>query len=353
MPSLNALWLAARTYRYAVTPKRISNLLLNATSMGLAHALRKPIIWGYPPWLMVEPTNICNLKCPMCPSGNGEMTRPLGRMDVDAFRVLIDEIGDYLMLVSFWNQGEPFIHKQFTEMVRIAKAKKIPTLTSTNGHFFHSTEAVREVIACGLDEMIVSLDGTNPESYRKYRVGGDFQRVLDGVQAVCTEKKRQHSKTPIINLQFIIFQHNEGEIDEIKRLAREYGVDKLTLKTAQIYTSEQAREYLPQNDAYRRYDYDGAQFSIRTKRPHGCHQLWYKTVVNWDGRVAPCCFDKNVDYELGNTFDTPFKQVWTGKRFQTFRRNILHSRDHTPMCQNCLEGVKGNFSVETRIEQTV
>ncbi|MFQ6114091.1 MAG: radical SAM/SPASM domain-containing protein [bacterium] len=353
--TLNAILLAARVYRYAVTPKRVFNLTRNALSMWISHRIKRPIVWGYPPVLMVEPTNICNLKCPMCPSGNGEMTRTRGRMDVGHFRQLIDEIGDHLFMLLFWNQGEPFINKQFPEMVRMAKAKSIPTITCTNGHFFHTSEAVRTVIDCGLDELIVSLDGTNSESYAKYRVGGSFQRVLDGVQAICEEKKRQKSLTPIINLQFIIFQHNEDEIEEVRRLARKFDVDKLTLKTAQVYTKEQADTFLPAKEAYRRYDYDSETLQIRRSRhPHGCHQLWQMSVVNWDGRVAPCCFDKDIEYELGHMFDkgTRFIDVWKGKKYQTFRQNILHDRSHTPMCSNCLEGVRAFYEVETYYTDT-
>ena len=136
--SLNALILDVSLYLKALTPKRVINLIKNVLSMMISYRIRRPIVWGYPLALNVEPTNICNLKCPLCHTGNGRMIRARGRMKLDHFRQLIDEIGDYLWVIMFWNQGEPFINKHLTEMIRMAKAKSVPAVVSTNGHFFKS-----------------------------------------------------------------------------------------------------------------------------------------------------------------------------------------------------------------------
>lgn len=114
--------------------------------MFLSKILRKQIVWGYPIYLMVEPTNICNLKCPMCPSGNGEMTRALGKLNFKNYKKLIDDVGDYVLQVQLWNQGEPLINHSFLDFVKYANSKGIMTQTSTNGHFIRTDEAAEELV---------------------------------------------------------------------------------------------------------------------------------------------------------------------------------------------------------------
>ena len=128
--------------------------------------------------LMVEPTNFCNLKCPLCPSGNGEMRRPRGTMGLEDFEKLVDQLGGEVFMMMLWNQGEPYINKCFNQMVRYASDRGIFTFTSTNGHFVRNPEQAQAIVESGLDEMIVSLDGVDQETYEKYRVGGQIERVF-------------------------------------------------------------------------------------------------------------------------------------------------------------------------------
>jgi organic radical activating enzyme len=132
-------------YGYAFSWKRLWNAGKVLASMGVSWTTGRPVVWGRPFMMMVEPTNFCNLKCPLCPSGNGEMTRERGNMGIDDFKRLIDDAGDYLVLLMLWNQGEPFINRDLLEMIRYARSKRIPTMTSTNGHYVRTTSC-----ACSL-----------------------------------------------------------------------------------------------------------------------------------------------------------------------------------------------------------
>ena len=308
--------------------------------------------------LMLEPTNFCNLKCPLCPSGNGQMTRTRGTMELADYKELIDQAGDYLVLLMLWNQGEPFINKCFVEMVRYARDKGIPTLTSTNGHYIRDLEQARAVVESGLDEIIVSLDGVDQQTYEKYRVGGEIDRVLDGARLLAQAKRELGSRTPLVNLQFIVFSHNEGDLEAAEGIAQEVGADKLLVKTAQVYSSAEAEEFLPQTEAFRRYDPDVAadgELAVKGQPARGCKVLWYSSMVNWNGAVAPCCFDKDVDFELGRAFASPpgaqangrlpFKDIWHGQAYMDFRERVLADRAAFDMCRNCSEGYRGMFSL--------
>ena len=151
----------------SLTWKRFINAILVYTSYGLSLIFRKPILWGFPPVVMIEPTNICNLKCPLCPSGNGTLKRARGYMDLETFKKIIDEIKDKSFMVVLWNQGESFLNKDFLEMIRYASQNKLFTLVSTNANIDFDAE---QIVKTGLDSMIVSLDGATQETYNKYRV---------------------------------------------------------------------------------------------------------------------------------------------------------------------------------------
>lgn len=345
-----------RQYGYAFSWRRLWNGAKVLSSMAVSWVVRQPIVWGQPFMLMIEPTNFCNLKCPLCPSGNGEMTRHRGNLELADFKQLIDQVGDYLVLLMLWNQGEPFINKCFVEMVRYARSKNIPTITSTNGHYIRDLAQARSVVESGLDEIIVSLDGVDQETYEKYRVGGKIERVLSGARLLSEAKRELHSKTPVVNLQFIVFSHNQNDLEEAERIAQEVGADKFLVKTAQVYSAADAEQFLPEEGKFRRYSEDSminGDLAVKGQPVRGCKVLWYSSMVNWNGAVAPCCFDKNVDFELGKAFaDEPgaeparsFKDIWQGQAYMDFRERVLADRTAFDMCRNCSEGYRGMFSL--------
>ncbi len=358
-------------YGYAFSWRRLWNCVKVLSSMAVSWLVRRPVVWGQPFMLMVEPTNFCNLKCPLCPSGNGEMTRRRGNMELTDFKDLIDQVGDHLVLLMLWNQGEPFINKCFVEMVRYAHSKRIPTLTSTNGHYIRDLEQAKSVVESGLDEIIVSLDGVDQETYETYRVGGKIERVLTGARLLSQAKRELRSETPLVNLQFIVFSHNEKDLAEAERIAHEVGADKFLVKTAQVYSAADAEQFLPQDGEFRRYqqskegglngdaggttDDPGNNLVVKGQPARGCKVLWYSSMVNWNGAVAPCCFDKDVDFEMGRTSVSdsetsshsaqPFKEIWRGRAYMDFRERVLADRAAFDMCRNCSEGYRGMFSL--------
>lgn len=270
------------------------------------------------------------------------MKRSRGKMDVGKFKQLIDEIGGYLILVQFWNQGEPFIHTGLSEMVSYVKSKRIPAMTSTNGHFFQKAEQVESIVQSGIDEIIISFDGIDQKTYERYRVGGQFDKVIDGIKKLVQYKQDRKSGRPLINLQFLVLKHNQDQIEKIKAMGRELGVDLVTLKSAQIYSDKQGLAYLPDDDRFRRYTFNGKTHLMKSRFPNWCQLIWTIGVVNWDGSVTPCCFDKDGEYCVGNAFQegAVFKRIWKGGRFQAFRKKVLRDRSSISICLNCFEGIR-------------
>ena len=138
-------------------------------------------------------------------------------------------------------------------MVKYASSKKIYTATSTNAHYLNDENAKRTVES-GLDRLIISIDGTTQEIYQQYSVGGNLDKVIEGAKNIVKWKKELKSKTPFIFFQFLVVRHNEHQIEEVKKMAKEIGVDQVRFKTAQVYDYENdPNKLIPTIDKYSRY----------------------------------------------------------------------------------------------------
>lgn len=322
-----------------LTGRRVSNMVSLYLSYQLAKITKKPLHWGMPFSLEIEPTTSCNLRCPQCPSGLREFSRNTGMLDFPLYKKVIDEVHEDLVYLILYFQGEPFLNKKFLDFVRYAASKNIYTATSSNAHYF-TDEMAKATIESGLDRLIISIDGTTQETYGKYRIGGNLEKVMEGTQNLVKWKKKLGRTTPHIIWQFIAFRHNEHQIPEIKRLAREIGVDELGIKTAQIYDYQTSDEFIPTNEELSRYKKTEEGYQIKNKLLNQCWRLWKGSVITWDGLVVPCCFDKDATHRFGDVSTEAFEKVWTNERYKGFRQAILKSRKEIDICTNCTEGTK-------------
>jgi MoaA/NifB/PqqE/SkfB family radical SAM enzyme len=325
--------------------RRVCNLFKTSVSFFLAALLKKPVIWGVPSTLTIEPTNICNLHCPLCTTGAGQMIRPAGRMTLETFKMIMEQLGDDIFFLLIYHQGEPYLNHDFFEFVRLAKQKNIYVTTSTNGHYF-SPQNVEKTISCGLDSMIVSVDGVTQESYARYRSGGNLDKVLAGTFLLIEERKKRHRRTPNIALQFLVMKHNESEIPAMRKLAKDLGVDRFLVKSIEVHSIAEGEEWLPIREKYRRYHFDGQDLVVKNSDKKYCTRPWLSTLINWDAAVVPCCFDKNGKYTMGILSQNgPFKQIWKNNTFNSFRQKLITDRKGIDICSNCNQGL-GNFLPE-------
>jgi len=325
-------------YVSKLTLKRSWNAVKVVGSYLYSRITRRPVHRGMPLSISFEPTTSCNLRCPECPSGLRSFTRPTGMLDGDFFKRTIDELQSTLTYLLFYFQGEPYLHPQFLDLVRYAADKKIYTATSTNAHYL-GDENARKTVESGLDRLIISIDGTTQETYESYRIGGKLDKVLEGAKNVIKWKKKLKSSTPHVIFQFLVVKPNEHQIREVKALAKALGVDEVGLKTAQIYDYEHGSDLIPTIDKYSRYrkERDGS-YSIKSKLLNHCWKMWHSCVVTWDGKVVPCCFDKDAHYQLGDLKSVSFKELWKSSAYNSFREKLLKSRNEIEMCKNCTEG---------------
>jgi radical SAM protein with 4Fe4S-binding SPASM domain len=323
-----------------LTLRRAWNAAKVLGSFYISRLTGKPVQWGYPVSISFEPTTSCNLRCPECPSGLRAFTRPTGMLENQFFRQTIDEMHKELLYLIFYFQGEPYLNPAFLDMVQYAASRKIYTATSTNAHYL-TDENARKTVESGLDRLIISIDGTTQEVYEQYRVGGRLDKVLAGAKNIVKWKKTLNSSKPFVVFQFLVVKPNEHQIEDVKQLAKEVGVDDVWFKTAQIYDYEKdPNQLIPTIDKYSRYKKKGDVYEPKNKLANHCWKLWHANVITWDGLVVPCCFDKDAQHQLGNLKEMSFRETWNNESYKMFRKQLMNSRKNIDICSNCSEGTR-------------
>lgn len=323
-----------------LTFSRVFNLLRLRASYAFSKLTKKNRHKGLPFSLSIEPTTACNLGCPECPSGLKQFTRPTGKLDLEQHRKMLDQLHKSVFYINYYFQGEPFLHPQFLDLIKAAKSYRIYTATSTNAHFI-TKEKAQEIVKSGLDRLIISIDGLTQQTYEQYRVHGKLEKVIKGTELLLEAKKELKSKTPHLIFQFLAVQPNEHEIPQVFLLGNQLGIDEVRIKTAQLYDYEHGNPLMPKNEKYARYKQnpDGT-FSLKWKTGNHCWRMWSSTVLTWDGKVVPCCFDKDAQHQLGNLQHESFEKIWKSPTYNGFRQAILSHRNDIDICKNCSEGAK-------------
>lgn len=319
---------------------RIWNLLLLRSSYWISRIGKRSVVWGKPFSLSIEPTTACNLGCPECPSGLKQFSRPTGKLDIALHQQMLQQIRKTVFYINYYFQGEPFLHPSFLELIKEAKKHRIYTSTSTNAHFISEQKAA-EIVTSGLDRLIISIDGLTQETYENYRVHGELSKVIEGTKRLVEAKKQRNSHTPYLIFQFLAVKQNEHEVPAVFQLGKEMGIDEVRIKTAQLYNYENGNPLMPENEDFSRYkkQADGT-YKLKYKTGNHCWRMWSSSVLTWDGKVVPCCFDKDAKHVLGSVQQENFTDIWKSEKYQQFRRQILRGRNQIDICQNCSEGAK-------------
>jgi radical SAM protein with 4Fe4S-binding SPASM domain len=294
------------------SPAKLLNLLRVETAI-LRGSTRD---FGLPYMLTVEPTNRCNLQCPLCPTGRGLVGRPKQSMSLDRYRRLIDEIGHAVYLINFQNWGEPLLGKNVIEMIEYAHRGGIYTAIQTNGNY--ATRLNEPLLAAGLDHIMFAVDGSTQEVYERYRVNGKLDLVRTNVRDLLQRRAASGKSRPFVELQFLVFDDNRDDLPNVRTMARDWGVDGLLVRAA----------VGPGNEANRR------KYYVWDTQRGFCRRFWYTASINSDGGVTPCCNFFFQENDLGNVSEETFASVWNGPRYQQNRRAVA-THDYAALHANC------------------
>ncbi len=302
-----------------------------------------------PSEFLIETGNFCNLRCPFCPTGVGRAGMELGLMSLDAFKTVLTKIEPYAYYLEMMNWGEPFINRCFVEMVALAAGKGIRTNVDSNlsAREFTEDEAER-IVRSGLWRIRGSIDGATQESYAHYRRRGKFDRALRNLALLRRVREQLESSTPIIEWQFLINARNYQEIEMAKAMAVERGVD-LSFKLMDTWGEDDWRS--PFHEMAERGEFNETEWSFSLPRsgtdqfftpkqrtaqadtfmpelpagvPSGCAQPFNRMVINWNGKVLPCCMCYGDNFYVGDLLTQSIEEVWYGPELSKSRRFLKH-----------------------------
>jgi MoaA/NifB/PqqE/SkfB family radical SAM enzyme len=287
---------------------------------------------GKPYRYFIDLINVCNLQCPLCPTGLGILGRPRGRMTGELYRRIIDEIQPYAYQVELYNWGEPLLHPEIIDFIRYARQRRITVGLSSNLHRLDARMS-RELIDSGLNRLLVSIDGVNQETYQKYRRGGNLEQVLGNLRRFIELRNSMGRKEPFITWRLLISRFNEGEIEAVRQKARRLGVDYFVASPLYVNTldADSAREWIPSDPGRTVY-----QETLKNEWP--CNDLWENLVINWDGGISPCCWVHQAAHDLGNVSGRRVDEVWNSLFFRSARGAVAGRRtgmEPKTICHAC------------------
>jgi hypothetical protein len=226
--------------------KRVRSVLRNAIRLRLVPLRHRVLLKrDYPrldrvplPTLaLIEPTNLCNLRCPVCETGNRSLGRKKAMMSLSEFHTIVDRLPSTIREVCLHINGESFLNSDIYSMIQYASQKGLRTFLDTNGLLMDP----ERVVISGLDHITVCLDGDSRESYSLYRVGGDFERLVKNIRGLVEARKKTGASKPRITLKVIAMRHTDGLIDNLPQVTRDLGADDYLIS---FFTARKSREAL-------------------------------------------------------------------------------------------------------------
>jgi radical SAM protein with 4Fe4S-binding SPASM domain len=300
----------------------------------LSFAFRSTRVRGRPMNLTIEPTNVCNLECPVCETGAGVLGRPAGHMSLDQFKSIVDKTAAHTNTLMFYFMGEPFLNKHAYEMVRYAKQRGVPFVqTCTNGDLL----SPERLVDCGIDEVSFQIGGITQQTHEIYRINSRLDRVLHNLRETVRLKRLRRPSMRVLS-GFILMKHNEHEVDGFKRLMADIGVDEAQVIDPCVRTVEQGRELLPADKAHWYYDPEAFERGILRPKvlPHNeCPWLYYSLTIHVNGDVVPCCRDPKGIEVVGNILTQSLDEVWNGEPFRAFRARLHRDQGSIEICRLC------------------
>lgn len=329
--------LALRLYPYATVLPALARGRRGAVDhlrSTLSLMKRSPVVGGRPMNITLEPTNLCNLECPVCETGAGILGREGGHMSLASFKTIIDKIGRHTNTLMFYFMGEPFLNKEAYRMIRYAKDAGIPWVTTcTNGDPVNP----EKLIGCGLDEVSFQIGGITQETHQIYRINSNLERVLNNLRDTIALRQVHGIKMRVV-CGLILMKHNEHEVMEFRRLMAEIGVDEASVIDPCVRTVEQGHMFLPKDEKHWYYDLESFKKGLLRPRvlpDNECPWIWYSLAIHVNGDVVPCCRDPKGEFVVGNLLAQDLDEIWNGEKLADFRRRVLTDQGGISICRLC------------------
>lgn len=289
--------------------------------------------FNFPKWLNIEISSRCNLKCPLCPRGRNEIIRESSDMDISVFKNIIKEIKQNDTFLYLWNYGESLFHPEIENILEILRRHSQSYTLSTNGHFM-SQQLALKILNTEISEIIFAIDGISVKTYEKYRMGGNFKKVINNLDLFCKLKLKNKSDIKV-SIQFLALKHNFHEIPKLGKFFSQFNIDEIKVKSAMLMFDindsrliDFGKNFLYLNYPGERYSLKNNIFKIRGKRIKGCNVVEQSMIINSDGSILPCCWDAYSSHILGDINKETIEEIWKGYNRHKFLEKLRNGYNY-------------------------
>jgi radical SAM protein with 4Fe4S-binding SPASM domain len=312
------------------------------------------VLASHPTTLSIDPSSVCNLRCPFCPTGAGfgDFERTLltpARFD----RIISHLRVDLIQRVELYNWGEPLLNPHLFDFIRFFSLREAETEISTNfSHRDYDESFLARLVESGLGTLVVSVDGADQESYGKYRIRGSLERVLGNMRRLDAVKRELRSERPLVIYKMLLHRFNQHQVEEAARLASEHGATFLLnerfwcpdseRETWVARAGERAENGSPVEPPGRIQGYSTTPQEVISTY---CRQLWESIIVTATGDVHPCCLTFESRHAIGNLETDDISSIRNSERAVALRRYVTDPTAAAPSFVNGCEGCTSRWCV--------
>ena len=283
-------------YRYEIFPQRLQ-------------------LDDFPPCLQIEPTSICNYRCPFCYQIDEEFTQKsngmMGMMSLDLFKRIIDQTEGQCEAVTLASRGEPLICPDIEHMIRYAGGKFLALKLNTNAWFLNE-KLCHAILESEVNTVVFSAEAASEPAYSKLRVNGNLEKVHDNIRRFRDIRERQYPNARVLTR---ISGVQVPGADDLENMQKFWG--ELVDQVAFV-------KYNPWENTYQQPVNDLSS---------PCSDLWRRMFIWWDGKVNPCDVDFNSHLSVGSAFSEGLSELWRSVRYTKLRES--HQRQRRSECTPC------------------
>ena len=295
--------------------------------------------------LQIEPTKICNQKCPMCTQPELKKDE-IGHMSFDLFKKIFDQFS-HVTTIKLQGLGEIFTNPDIWQMLEYLKERKVRVLFATNGMLMNDENAKR-LIALGDIDVRFSVDTFDKEQYSKFRGSKAFDRVIANITRFCELRRELGRKSlggkwyPSAEIRMVYMAENADQLEKLMRFAADVGLEQVTATylLEKRHAQEQSDHVHSKIDGLHKDTTAqiiednkklGRQLGVHLKtltysedHLQKCIWPWDMPYITYDGYVTSCCHMENPKtYTFGDLKTQSFEEIWNGEEYRNMRENFL------------------------------
>jgi len=281
----------------------------------------------------VEPTNVCNLACPICPHGAAKaglippLNRKKGMMSLETFAKVLEGTKSHIREMALYLHGEPFLNPELVKMVRAAGEHKMKVVLYTNGLIL-TEEKLREIFRAEPATLSASMDLVSRRCFDKYKAEGLYDQAVEKLKLIISVFEQEKARNSKLKTRLSLRSIYDGETKDETMSFLDHWFSHNAVKSIQLTTP------FPWP---RRKDADFLTKHMTEDRRALCRQLFNALNILWDGSVTPCSFDYDGEYIIGDIHRAPLDVILNSPEARRFRRlHLLGRRNRIPLCRDCM-----------------